>query len=112
MEAPGEAWLATVTPQEAIQQISPMADRIRASLPRRKTQNREKPARDKYSNYRKRMVSEGRCPHCGKPCAPFYECAERRGKKQFARVLRELIKEGTVRIVGKQGRQTLYKVVN
>lgn len=33
---------------------------------------------DKQKRYRQKCISEGRCPHCGKPCAPYYECDTRR----------------------------------
>jgi hypothetical protein len=41
------------------------------------------PPKDKYGRYRARMRSSGRCPHCGKPCAPFYECETRRFYKRM-----------------------------
>jgi hypothetical protein len=44
--------------------------------------------RTKYTRYKQRMVADGRCPHCGRPCLPYYECAERRSKKNRARSLR------------------------
>lgn len=37
---------------------------------------------NKYQRYRQKCISEGRCPHCGKPCAPYYECEERREYKR------------------------------
>lgn len=37
---------------------------------------------DKYKRYKQKLVSEGRCPHCGKPCAPYVECEERRAYKR------------------------------
>jgi len=36
---------------------------------------------DKWQRYRVKLVAAGRCPHCGKPCAPYRECEERRQKK-------------------------------
>lgn len=33
-------------------------------------------------DYKMRCISEGRCPHCGKPCAPFTECEDRRRYKR------------------------------
>jgi hypothetical protein len=33
--------------------------------------------RQEYTRrYRAKTVAEGRCPHCGKPCAPRYYCSE------------------------------------
>jgi hypothetical protein len=40
---------------------------------------------NKSQRYRARMKKEGRCPHCGKPCAPFFECEERRAYKNAQR---------------------------
>jgi hypothetical protein len=36
----------------------------------------------KSNNYRQRCRLDGRCPHCGKPCAPYAECADRREYKR------------------------------
>ena len=54
---------------------------------------------NKYEKYRRSCVQRGLCPHCGKPCAPFFECAERRAykrqqyKKREREKDRELIEE-------------------
>ncbi len=40
---------------------------------------------DRHKAYRERSRVKGRCPHCGKFCAPYYECEERREKKRVAR---------------------------
>lgn len=40
------------------------------------------PGTTKQERYRQRLIAEGRCPHCGKPCTPFAECEERRAYKQ------------------------------
>lgn len=45
---------------------------------------------DKHKRYRQKCISEDRCPHCGKPCAPYYECEERRKYKRLSRK-REII---------------------
>jgi len=37
----------------------------------------------KLARYYLRRVSEGCCPHCGKPCAPYYQCEERREKDRL-----------------------------
>lgn len=37
---------------------------------------------NKHQRYRQKCISEGRCPHCGKPCAPYYTCEERRNYKK------------------------------
>ena len=50
----------------------------------------------KQQRYRRRNILCGLCPHCGKPCAPYYECDDRRLKHGFDRALRELIKIGMV----------------
>lgn len=51
---------------------------------------------NKHQRYREKCISEGRCPHCGKPCAPFHECYERRFYKRFWTALDKAIKEGRV----------------
>lgn len=35
--------------------------------------------------YKRRLVEQGKCTHCGKPCAPYRECQERREYKNFLR---------------------------
>lgn len=49
---------------------------------------------DKHQRYRLKCRSEGRCPHCGKPCAPFAECDDRRAWKGVHRVLSRGVKDG------------------
>lgn len=51
---------------------------------------------NKYSRYRRKCVQEGRCPHCGKPCAPYYECDDRRAQKRILYVLHRLRKAGLI----------------
>lgn len=41
-------------------------------------------------------MAEGRCWHCGKPCAPYYECKERRLYKQLTYYLDRMIALGTI----------------
>ena len=41
---------------------------------------------DKQKKYRQKMKEHGRCQHCGKPCEPFSECAERREAKRLRRL--------------------------
>jgi hypothetical protein len=48
----------------------------------------------KQRAYRQRMRSTGSCPHCGQPCAPYYECAERRFYKGVYLALRNSAKRG------------------
>lgn len=52
---------------------------------------------DKHKKYRLHNVAKGKCPHCGKPCAPFYECETRRFAKRLSHALRWLEKAGIVR---------------
>ncbi len=40
---------------------------------------------NKHKRYRQKCIRDGRCPHCGKSCAPFYECEERRKYKRLSR---------------------------
>ncbi len=51
--------------------------------PRGRLRSRWKPPTDKHSRYRLKQQEAGRCPHCGKPCAPYYECATRRFQKRL-----------------------------
>jgi hypothetical protein len=37
---------------------------------------------NKQTRYRRKIREQGRCAHCGKPCAPYAECAERRAYKR------------------------------
>lgn len=60
---------------------------------------------DKHQRYRRKCISEGRCPHCGKPCAPYVECPERRTYKRISVALRRMYSVGLVQRV-KRG---LYK---
>ena len=58
---------------------------------------------DKYAKnkrWRDKCVREGRCPHCGQPCAPYYECATRRFHKKLDNFLRRLLKAGVMRREG------------
>lgn len=52
---------------------------------------------DKHTRYRNKNVAEGRCPHCGKSCAPYYECEDRRFYKRSYRILQELVKKGILK---------------
>jgi hypothetical protein len=63
--------------------------------------------RNKNRRYRAKCVAEGRCPHCGKPCAPFYECSERRFNQKVRRALRGLEAAGAVRIERTAGKANL-----
>jgi hypothetical protein len=44
----------------------------------------------KNKRYREAQKAKGCCPHCGKPCAPYYECEERRAYKMAHRRARRL----------------------
>lgn len=52
--------------------------------------------KDKYARHRIKCLMEGRCPHCGKPCAPYSECQERRAKKRLFGYLAKGIKNGDI----------------
>jgi hypothetical protein len=49
---------------------------------------------NKHSRYRSRLRSEGRCTHCGKECAPYAECEERRAYRQAMRFMNRLERIG------------------
>jgi uncharacterized protein YacL (UPF0231 family) len=38
---------------------------------------------NKHIRYRQKNIAQGRCPHCGELCAPFYECEQRRAYKRL-----------------------------
>lgn len=48
----------------------------------------------KQERYRQKQIRVGRCPHCGKLCAPHYECEERRASKKTIRLLNRMVKTG------------------
>lgn len=66
---------------------------------------------DKYQRYKQKCVSEGRCPHCGKPCAPYYECDERRAYKKSDRALQSLVNLGIVTKTRQSNGQNTYRGV-
>jgi len=59
----------------------------------------------KQQKYRQKLIAQGLCPHCGKPCSPYYECKKRRWEHGINRALRELIKDG---LVGKDKDDKFY----
>lgn len=62
------------------------------------------PKMDKHKRYRLKCISEGLCPHCGKPCAPYYECDDRRFYRKSNRTLNDLVKLGFLEKTNKNGR--------
>lgn len=54
----------------------------------------------KNARYRLKCISEGRCPHCGKPCAPYSVCASRRLYKKVMRMIRRMTEAGALIKVG------------
>jgi len=95
------------TEKQFYARMSPLADRPGSSMPRGDTNKRKKPAKDKHSRWRQKMVSEGKCPHCGEPCEPFYECANRRVNKKINLFLRQY-----ATVVGKDGSSNIYQKKN
>ena len=57
----------------------------------------------KQKRYRRRKVAENVCPHCGKLCAPYYACHDRRYKKRMCYILNRMADLGEIRKIG-QGR--------
>mgnify|MGYP001572816278 FL=1 len=57
---------------------------------------RWKPPKDKHSRYRVKQQECGRCPHCGEPCAPYYECEARRFYKKLMYGLRKMVRLGLI----------------
>lgn len=63
--------------------------------PRQKRPEQHREPKDKHARYRKRLQSEGKCPRCGTPCAPYFECQDHREsrkarKKAYYRLKNEL----------------------
>lgn len=99
------------TEQDFIDRLSPFARDGRAAPRPFSSPNRGAKTSNKYSRYRQKCISEGGCPHCGKPCAPFFECAERRAFKLMGLYLRKLIKDGEITVVGEvvNGKRITYQ---
>ena len=70
------------------------------------------PPVNKYQRYRQKCLREGRCPHCGKPCAPYAECDDRRKTKNVYRVAKRFVAAGMVSArKGERGR-VWWKLTN
>ena len=54
---------------------------------------------NKQQRYQKKMVASGRCPHCGKPCAPYYECEDRRSYRKSNLALRRMVNSSNINTV-------------
>jgi hypothetical protein len=54
-----------------------------STRPRGRVHGAGAPPKDKYGAYRARRRASGCCPHCGQPCAPYYECEARRFYKRL-----------------------------
>lgn len=71
----------------------------------------------KQADHRRRLRDKGLCPHCGQPCAPYYECAARRERKRLAGQKTELRRaknrprKGTHRIYEPRGPRRLWTEV-
>ena len=63
----------------------------------------------KAAAWKARQVAMGRCPHCGKPCAPYRECERRRFTRRFYRSARILEKLGLIIVERINGRAAIYK---
>lgn len=63
---------------------------------------------DKHQRYRQRKIVQGKCPHCGNPCAPYYECEERRINKKMSRLLNRMVLAGLISKSENPGKPTLY----
>lgn len=53
-------------------------------------------AYEKQARYRRKCISEGRCPHCGVLCAPYSICPERRNYKVLIHMISRMIKNGSI----------------
>lgn len=63
----------------------------------------------KQQRYRQRCIDEGRCPHCGELCAPYYECADRQRKKRLLVALKQLEREGIIVAMRRPGRKAEWE---
>lgn len=50
----------------------------------------------KRQAYRQRCIEKGLCPHCGQPCAPYYECEKRRSYKRIHSLVVRMVKAGAI----------------
>ena len=51
---------------------------------------------EKHKRYREKMRKEGKCPHCGKPCLPYSECATRRQQRKVTYTCNRLVLIGAI----------------
>jgi len=56
--------------------------------------------KDKHGRYRRKCLLNRRCPHCGKPCAPYSECEERRAYKRTRNEIKIWVKIGALSKLG------------
>ncbi len=69
------------------------------------------PGYEKGKRWRQKQIKAGRCPHCGKPCAPFYECDERRNYEKSKKLLNRMVDTGFLK-KRREGVFNLYSVDN
>ncbi len=62
--------------------------------PRGRNSVRWKKPKDRHSRYRVKCQETGKCPHCGKSCAPFYECEQRRFYKRLSYAMKKGVRLG------------------
>lgn len=72
--------LPTAPVTEIAGEKSPSVDGKRS--PRTRTGYSHKRTFTKQARYRQRLIESGRCPHCGRPCQPYYECEDMRRKRR------------------------------
>lgn len=69
------------------------------------------PPKDKFARYRQKQLKMGNCPHCGKTCAPYAECPERRTYKAISMALSTLVRVGKIQKIKRGLYQKLPPIV-
>lgn len=60
--------------------------------------------------YKAKAIAEGRCPHCGDPCAPYFYCERRRLVHRIYVSMRRAIAAGVVKKIDNgKGRRASWK---
>ncbi len=62
---------------------------------------------NKYQRYRARLRAEVKCTHCGKLCAPYFECDDRREYKNRRHIRKKITKPSDRRLLPR-GKRRLW----
>lgn len=56
---------------------------------------------NKWQRRYRRLRGQGLCPHCGRGCAPYFECDVRRLEKNVRRLIDRMHKQGAAEPIGR-----------